>query len=186
MNWQEKIKNYKPWDEQEEKDKEIFLTSIETFDDVLTRNNEIVHFTSSAFVVNKNKDKVLMVHHNIYNSWSWTGGHVDGVSDFLHVAKKEVMEETGVKQVQPVTEDIISLDVLSVISHYKKGKYVAPHLHLSVAYLLEADENEALMIKPDENSNVKWIPFEEVETYSNEAHMIKVYRKIITKIQEYI
>ena len=34
-----------------------------------------------------------------------------------------------------------------------KGKYVAPHLHISAAYLIEADEYDQLT-KPDENSGV--------------------------------
>jgi len=35
-------------------------------------------------------------------------------------------------------------------------------IHLSVAYLLEADENELLVIKEDENSGVQWIPIDKV------------------------
>jgi hypothetical protein len=42
---------------------------LEMFDDVLTRDNEIVHISSSALVVNKNRVKALMVHHNIFNSY---------------------------------------------------------------------------------------------------------------------
>lgn len=183
MNWIELIKTYNPYNEQEEKDKEIILHCIDTFKDILTRDNEIAHITSSAFVVNKTKDKVLMVHHNIYNSWSWTGGHADGEEDLLAVAIKEVKEETGVKNIQPVSSNIFSLDILNVLGHIKRGKYVAPHLHLSVAYLVEANENELLIVKADENSDVKWIPIEEVNTYSNEPHMQKVYNKLIFKVK---
>ena len=64
-NLREKIGNYKPYNEQEEKDKEIMLKDIDTFDDVLTRNNEYGHFTASSWVVNKEKTKVLMIYHNI-------------------------------------------------------------------------------------------------------------------------
>lgn len=183
MNWINSIKNYKPYNEQEKKDKEIILNCINIFDDVLTRNNEIAHITSSAFVVNKNRDKVLMVHHNIYNSWSWTGGHADGETDLLAVAIREVKEETGVENVYPVITDIFSIDILTVVGHIKKGNYVAPHLHLSIAYLLEADEEEALTIKEDENSGVRWVPIDKVNEYSNEAHMQKVYEKLIQKVR---
>jgi 8-oxo-dGTP pyrophosphatase MutT (NUDIX family) len=182
MNWRKTIKNYEPWNEQEAKDKAIMIQCMETFDNILKRDNEIAHITSSGFVVNKNRNKVLMVHHNIYNSWSWTGGHADGEEDLLQVALKEVKEETGVKHVHPVQEDILSLDILTVIGHYKNGNYIAPHLHLSLAYLLEADENDPLFVKSDENSNVQWIHFEEIETYSNEPHMIRIYKKVIDKI----
>lgn len=183
MNWIQSIKAYNPYNEQEQKDKEIILQCIDTFRNILTRDSEIAHITSSAFVLNKTRDKVLMVHHNIYNSWSWTGGHADGEEDLLAVAIREVKEETGVKNIEPVISDIFALDILTVVGHIKKGKYVAPHLHLSVAYLVEADEREWLIVKEDENSGVKWIPIEEVNVYSNEPHMQKVYDKLISKIK---
>ncbi|MDP4143833.1 MAG: NUDIX hydrolase [Bacillota bacterium] len=183
MKWIELIKKYSSWNEQEKKDKEIIMQCIDKFDDVLTRDNEIAHITSSAFVVNSTKDKVLMVHHNIYNSWSWTGGHADGEEDLLAVAIREAKEETGVKSIYPITQEIFSLDVLPVLSHIRKGKYVAAHLHLSIAFLVQADEKDKLIIKEDENSAVKWIPIDEVNLYSNEPHMQKVYKKLITKLR---
>ena len=39
MNLKEQIEKYKPFDEQEERDKEQFLRFINAFDDVLTRDN---------------------------------------------------------------------------------------------------------------------------------------------------
>lgn len=183
MNWIESIKKYVPYNEQEEKDKEVILKCIDKFDDVLTRKNEIAHLTSSAFVINKNKDKVLMVYHNIYDSWSWTGGHADGEDDLLSVAIREVKEETGVKKLKVLSSNIFSMDILTVLGHIKRGQYVSPHLHLSIAYLLEGDENEELMVKEDENSAVKWIPIEEVITHSSEPHMQKVYKKLISKLE---
>ena len=67
--WKQQLINYKPYNEQEKADLRVIHRCIETFDDILTRNNEIAHFTISGFVVNEKRDKVLMVHHNIYNSW---------------------------------------------------------------------------------------------------------------------
>jgi len=177
------IKQYVPYNEQEEKDKAVFLKCLGAFEDVLTRKNVIAHLTSSAFVVNKTKDKVLVVHHNIYNSWSWTGGHADGEEDLLTVAIKELKEETGVNNIHLVTPGIFSLDILPVLGHIKRKEYVSPHLHLSVAFLIEADENDVLRVKEDENSDVKWIPLEELNVYSNEPHMHKVYDKFISKLK---
>ncbi len=182
MDWIEPIKKYISCNEQEEKDKAFIIRCFELFDDILTRNNEIAHITSSAFAVNKNKDKVLMVWHNIYKSWSWTGGHADGDGDLLRVAIREAGEETGVKNIFSLSKDILSLDVIPVPGHTKKGRYVCPHLHLSAAYLVEADEDEPLVVKPDENSRVGWIPVREIDKYSSEPHMITIYKKIISKI----
>jgi 8-oxo-dGTP pyrophosphatase MutT (NUDIX family) len=184
MRFIEDIKNYKPYNEQEEKDKKLIEYYIDNFKDILTRENEVAHLTSSAFILNKDKSKVLMIYHNIYDSWAWTGGHADGEEDLLAVALKEAKEETGIKKVNPITPDIFSLEILPVAGHYKRGKYVSAHLHLSVTYLLKAYENEELFIKPDENSGVKWIPIDEVVKVSNEPHMRVIYEKIISKIKD--
>lgn len=109
---------------------------------VLTRQNEYGHFTSSAFVLNKDKSKILMAYHRIYNSWAWVGGHSDGDNDLLYVAMKEAKEETGIKNVVPISKDIYSLELINVNGHEKREKYVGSHVHLNVTCLLEADESE--------------------------------------------
>ena len=185
MEFIKQIEKYNPVNEQEKKDKEIILDFISKNDNVLVRENEIAHMTSSGFIVNKARTKVLMIHHNIYNSWGWTGGHADGDSDLIAVAIKEAKEETGIKNANPITNDICSIDILPVNSHIKKGKYVASHLHLSIAYVLEADENEKLFVKKDENSGVKWVDIDKVLELTNEEHMKGVYKKLIDKSKMY-
>lgn len=184
MDYIKSIKLYKPYNEQEKRDKELILNCIEKFPNVLTRDNTLSHITSSGYIINKNRDKTLMIFHKIYNSWSWTGGHADGDSDLLKVAIKEAIEETGLKNVKPISEDILSLDVLTVDGHIKKGTYVSSHLHLSIAYLLEADENEELIINEYETKGVQWIPINEVDKYSTEPYMIEVYKKFNEKIKK--
>lgn len=183
MNLRRKIENYIPYNCEEEKDKEIMLKYMDTFDDVLTRDNEIGHFTSSCWIVNKDKTKVLMVYHNIYDSWSWTGGHADGESDLLKVSLKEAKEETGLVNVSPLYEDIFSIEVLGVDGHMKNGKYISSHMHLNLTYLLSADENEVTHIKADENSDVKWFELDEAVKVSNEPYMKKIYSKLNEKLE---
>ncbi len=181
MNFHESIKNFKSTILEEVKVKEIILNFIRQNEDVLRRDNEIAHLTGSSMIFNDNWDKVLMIYHNIYDSWAWTGGHADGEENLLALALKEAKEETGLKNIHVISEDIVSLDILSVVEHYKDDAYVPPHLHLSVAYVFQADEKEALSIKEDENSGVKWILISELEEYVKEAHMIPIYNKIIEK-----
>lgn len=184
--WMQEIRKYKPYNEQEEKDKALILTCMDAYDNLLTRENPVAHFSSSGFIVNKTRDKVLMIHHNIYNAWSWTGGHTDGETDFLGVAIREAKEETGVQEVKVLSEGILSLDVLPVPAHIKKGVYVSAHLHLSIAYLVEVDEEELLKVKPDENSGVKWISIEELDKYvDNEPDMLILYKKFLEKMKIY-
>ncbi len=184
MELKEKIEKYQPYNEQEAKDKQTMLKYIDTFEDVLTRNNEFGHFTASAWTLNQERTKVLMVYHNIYQSWAWTGGHADGESNLLEVAIRELKEETGVKNVKVLNDNIFSLEIICVNGHVKRGKYISSHQHLNLTYLLEVDEKEILKMKEDENSGVKWINLEDVEKASNEKWMIEnVYQKLNDKLK---
>ena len=89
----ESIRAYQPFNEQEKMDKSLILDWIETQDDAFSRDNTVAHMTASAWVVNKDRSRVLMVYHNIYDSWSWLGGHADGETDLLAVAIREVKED---------------------------------------------------------------------------------------------
>ena len=139
MNFIEEIEKFKPYNEQEENDKKLMLEYINKFDDTLTRKNAIGHFTASAFAINKDRNKILMAYHKIYNSWAWLGGHADGEDNLLEVAIREVKEESGVKNVNPIINTAISLEILPVSGHVKRGKYVSSHQHLNLTYLLEVD-----------------------------------------------
>ncbi|MDO4197581.1 MAG: NUDIX hydrolase [Erysipelotrichaceae bacterium] len=185
MNIYDDIKAYKPYNDQETYDKKNILSLMEKYDDIFERSNEITHMTASSWTVNKDHTKVLMAYHRIYDSWAWLGGHCDGDKDCLSVAIKEVKEESGVKNVIPVSENIFSIEILTVDSHYKKGKYVPSHLHLNVTYLLEADEDEELKIREDENSGVAWFKLDEVFDKSSEEWFKKnIYRKLNDKLRE--
>ena len=179
----ESIRAYQPFNEQEEMDKSLILDWIETQNDAFSRDNTVAHITASAWVVNKDRSRVLMVYHNIYDSWSWLGGHADGETDLLAVAIREVKEEAGISCVRPVSEEIFSLESLTVDGHVKRGKYVSSHLHFNLTYLLEADSEEAVSIKADENSGVAWFSPEEALMRSTEPWFVEhVYIKLLKKM----
>lgn len=183
MNLREQITRYIPFNEQEKKDKELMLKYIDTFDDVLTRNNEMCHFVASSWIVNKERTKILMIYHNMYKSWAWTGRHADGNQNLLQVAMREAKEETGIRNLKPLSEGFFGIQILSTNSHIKKAKYVSSHLHLDCNFLFEADENEELKIKEDENSDVKWIDIDKVVDITSEEHMKPIYKKMNEKLQ---
>lgn len=182
MNYINQIKAYTPINAQEAREKEVILDYINQFPEtILTRENAFAHMTSSGFIMNKDLTKVLMIHHNIYNTWAWTGGHADGDEDLLYVAIKEAKEETGIIDVKPLANEIASIDILPVVGHIKKGEYVATHMHLNVAYILIADEMQTLHINEAENSDVKWLKLEEIESHCNEPEIVKIYHKLIER-----
>lgn len=138
MNLSDTIRNYSPMSPQEEYDKEQMLQFMKNNKNYLDRENQVAHFTASMWTVNKERTKTLMVHHNLYHSWSWIGGHADGMEDLCSVAWKELQEETGVKHAALVSEEVFSLETLAVSGHMRKGVWVPSHLHFNLTYLAEA------------------------------------------------
>lgn len=180
------IEAYHPWNEQEKRDKGELLRRLKSGEELLSRENLSAHLTASAWVVSPDRKRVLMAYHNLYDSWSWLGGHADGEEDLLAVAIREVREESGVRAVRPVSTEIYSLEILTVEGHEKRGSYVPSHLHLNLTYLLEADPGEALSCKPDENSKVGWFGLEEAVAASSEPWFReRIYSKLNAKLDEF-
>lgn len=177
------IETYLPFNEQEEQDQRQFLRLLEHMPDLLTRENDVAHITVSAWIVNLDRTKVLMAYHNIYQSWAWLGGHADGNPDVRQVIRKEIEEESGLTDIRFLTDDIFSLESLTVDGHEKRGTYISSHLHLNLTFLLEADEHLPLRIKPDENSQIGWINISEIAEKSTEKWFVdRIYFKLCQKV----
>lgn len=182
MSIREDIERYLPCCQQEERDKALMLRFLASAPDVFSRENQTAHMTASAWVVNPARDRVLMVYHKIYDSWSWTGGHADGDEDLAAVALREVREETGVKSARLLSRDILSLEILTVDGHEKHGEYVPSHLHMNVTYLIEADDTEPLTVCEEENSAVQWFtPKAALEASTEPWFVERIYKKLIEK-----
>ena len=183
MTLENQLEAYMPVNEQEARDCSLMLRFLREGETPFSRENETAHFTASAWVTNAARDRVLMAFHNIYHSWAWTGGHADGETDLAAVARREAAEETGVSGLRLVSEMPVSLEIITVDGHEKRGRYVPSHLHYNVTYLFEADDDAPLTAKPDENSGVRWIPLDELAREVSEPPMLEVYQKIAERIR---
>lgn len=176
------MERFAPENERETTDQALILRYARAHPDtVLTRQDEIAHITCSGFILNPSLSRMLLVHHHILGKWAWTGGHADGETGFLAVALREACEETGVQHPQPLTGEIASMDVLTVESHIKRGRYVSSHLHLNIAYLLLCDEREELHAKPDENAGVQWFDTEALSGPLFNAADRALYGRLVMK-----
>ena len=181
-NYKEVFSQYQPLTEQEVIDQQLILMHLNAFDNALSRENLIAHVTSSVMILNQDKTKVLLGFHQIYQSWGWFGGHNDDDPDCLKVALKEASEETGLTSFIHVMDSPISLDVVYVGNHMKKGKFVPDHLHLNITYGLIADDNLPLLHNEDEHLGLAWFDLHNYLDNVTEPRMIPIYQKIIDRM----
>lgn len=176
---------FEPFNEQEIVDKQTMVDFIETFDNALTRDNVFGHFTASAYVINEDGDKALMLHHNIMDDYIYPGGHADGIADLCAVAKREVKEETGLDVAPLFDGKIFAIQAAPVRGHIKKGKYVSAHIHYDVLFVFQAknEDMDNIRVLESENKDVVWWPLS--ETFENELVVNwarDVNRKIVQKL----
>lgn len=181
MDIKEMLQEFHPYNEQEIADKSIMFEYLHRFDNLYLRENHFGHITCSAWIINADCSKVLMIYHNIYNSWGWSGGHSDGEKKLLNKAKEEGLEETGLKSMTAIGDKPLSLEILPVHSHTKHGRFVSAHMHLNFTYLFIADESEPLHVKSDENQGVRWIDVNEIDDWVSEEYMKPIYHKLLEK-----
>ncbi len=177
------VQNYIPYNEQEEKDKALILQQLSA-DNILTRKNHLAHLTVSAWIVSPDYQKVLMAYHNIYQSYAWLGGHLDGNADIVSVIKKEIQEESGLSEFQLIENQLFSLEVLTVDGHVKNGEYVSSHLHLNLTFLCIANPDLPIHIRPSENSQIVWLEVDKINQSVSEVWFMKhIYQKLIDKVK---
>ena len=181
------LESYSPWNEQERCDCEELLRRLKSGEALYTRENRSAHLTASAWVVSPDRTQVLLAYHNLYDSWAWLGGHADGEQDLLAVALREVKEESGLTEVHPLSDQIYSVEILTVDGHEKHGAYVPSHLHLNVTYLLEADPDAPIRCKPDENRRVGWFSLQDAINASTEPwFQARIYPKLNAKLSQFL
>lgn len=182
MTLEQELLAYQPANEQEARDLPKMLAFLREGETPFDRANETAHFTASAWAVGRETGRVLLIYHNIYRSWAWTGGHADGETDLRAVARREAMEESGVSGLRDLGDGPLSIEILTVNGHEKRGQYVSPHLHYNVTYLFEADDRQAVHMKPDENSGAGWFTPEDALAAISEVWMReRIYPKLLAK-----
>jgi len=130
------------------------------------------HITGSAWILNKERTRTLLVHHAKLNKWVQPGGHADGEENILNVALREAEEETGLKFFK-YSEKIFDVDIHLI----PKRKDFPEHFHYDVRFLVEADEQEPIIVS-EESHDVRWIELNELEKFTRERSVLRMKEKL--------
>lgn len=133
------------------------------------------HITGSAWIINNDGTKVLLVKHAALHKWLQPGGHADGDENVLGVALKEADEETGLTDLTLVGEGLFDIDIHSIPA--RKDLSFPQHDHYDVRFLFQADESDELKIS-DESTDLRWIELKDLEKYNSEASILRLRSKV--------
>ncbi len=112
------------------------------------------HLTGSAWVLNPDRTKALLIHHRALDKWFQPGGHAeDSDESLLETARREAQEECGLDRLILLSDAIFDLDIHQIPAK----KEVGAHLHYDVRFLFQA-ENEMFNEDLAEVKAVQWVP----------------------------
>ncbi len=149
-----------------------FINFINENKNCFNRNLLNGHITGSAWVLNNNKTSVLLTHHKKLHKWLQLGGHADGNSDILNVALKEVYEESGLTNLEIVSNRIFDLDIHSIPARKNEPE----HYHYDVRFLFKTNGNQKFIVSK-ESFSLRWINLNEVHKLTNENSIIRMVNK---------
>lgn len=150
-----------------------FITYLKNAKTFLGKTNSQGHITSSSWVVNKNKTKVLLTNHKKLDRWLQLGGHTEEGESLYESACREVAEESGIDRFLTVSKAIYDLDIHWI----PKFKNTHGHYHYDVRYLFEADENLQITVS-DESHDVKWVEVAHINAYTSSDSILRMVNKM--------
>jgi 8-oxo-dGTP pyrophosphatase MutT (NUDIX family) len=156
---------------------ERLIAFVESEPNCAERAHSFGHLTGSAWVVNKERTKVLLLHHRKLNRWMQTGGHADGEFDLLSVAVREAKEESGLQRIDPVSGAVFDVDIHEI----PPFKDIPAHYHFDVRFLLEGDEEEPL-VQNEESNGVAWVDLNEIAAYTDEESVLRMARLSVSSV----
>lgn len=166
------LARYVPYDEEEAADITATRALIQHHPDCYWRTHfEPGHVTGSGLLISHDYSRVLLNHHKFLNMWIGFGGHADGESNILAVAHREIIEESGIENIEPVSEVIADVSVHPVPHNPVKGE--PAHQHFDIRYIFRVrDKASETFAMSQESVNLRWCTYEEAMSLINTSDKI--------------
>ena len=149
-----------------------FIHFVDKHPDCFERSLSLGHVTGSAWIVDPDHRKTLLVHHKKLGLWLQPGGHCDGNADVAQVAIQETREETGLSEFQVFKDYIFDLDIHKIPA----WKDVPEHLHYDVRFLIFTDSTQAIKVS-EESNDIAWFDLEKLAQVSTDHSVLRLAEK---------
>lgn len=167
------LQAFQPSTTKESRDLDAMRKLVTTSGDPCSRSHfEPGHFTASAFVLSPDSESLLLIFHSKFHRWLQPGGHIDpDDASVLESAKREVLEETGIAQLD-VLGGILDLDVHDI----PPLRTEPAHKHFDVRFLFRAHSQECLAGSDAEKA--QWFPVSDISNIESDRSVMRAVEKI--------
>lgn len=168
------LQAYQGINPQEERMRAEMLAFVQRAPNCFSRDLAEGHMTASAMVVNADHSAVVLMLHRKLGLWLQPGGHADGETDLLAVARKEVAEETGLRT-RAVSTAIFDVDIHEIPANRK----TPAHFHYDVRFLLAAEPGQSLQSN-NESRALEWVPVADVPARNSDVSVTRMAEKLMS------
>ena len=135
------------------------------------------HFTASAFVLSPDRSDLVLIHHKKLGIWVQPGGHVEPSDDDLAAsARREVLEEVGLSELEPISSAEGKL-LFDVDIHLIPARKAEPaHEHFDVRFAFVAKTRE--LVHSEEVADLRWVPLNAVEQMGTDESVLRAVGKL--------
>lgn len=127
--------------------------------DAFSRYNYEGHITSSAWVLNKSFQHVLLIQHKKLEKLIQPGGHWEKGDAYLPMtALRELHEEVGIQNITGAMDSIFHVDIHRI----PKSAHEAEHFHFDICYLFISG-SDGVSIEERELDWARWYEIKKLE-----------------------
>lgn len=165
---------YEAFDATEKKHQKRIIQFLEKTAQPYHRETTAGHMTASCWVVSPDHQQVLMMHHRKLDKWLQIGGHADGETNLIKVARQELEEESGAADFQLQSTAIFDVDVHLIPARKQEPE----HFHHDVRFLFKADPNTLQLHPNHESKAMQWVRIKQIETLTQEPSILRMVEKM--------
>lgn len=115
------------------------------------------HLTVSAFIFNRDLNRVLLCFHKKGQFWLQLGGHIEQQdTSIFEAAEREAAEESGLSALCPISTDPVDLS-----RHELSSGFGTCRVHWDVGFAFTTDVIEEIVVS-DESEDLRWYPVAEL------------------------
>ena len=149
--------------------------------------NMLKEFTATVYILHEGK--VLLLFHPKFNKWLPPGGHLEDNESPPEAARREVLEETGLK-IEFILQENVSIKesyaqsierpFMCLLENIPSWKDIPPHQHVDFIYVAKPIDN--FLISTNETHDLRWFTLEEVLSFTPGVEIYKDVQQVITHL----